>query len=177
MPVITVSGLHGVGKSAVAKYLAEKLGLRYVSAGTIFREEAAKRGMSLEEFSAYALENPEIDRLIDSRTKEEAKRGNVVIDALLAGRFAREYADLKIWLHAPLEIRIKRIAERDGKSYEEALHETIIRETLERERFFKLYGINIDDLRVYDLVINTANLTVEDLREITLFAVKRMLKL
>jgi len=177
MPVITVSGFHGVGKSEVARYLAKNLNLRYVSAGAIFRQEAAKRGLSLEEFSRIAKDNPAIDRLIDERTREEAKKGNVVLDGLLAGRMAREYADVKIRLYAPLDVRVRRIAERDKKPYEEALHETIIRETLERERFYEFYAIDLDDLRIYDIVLNTAKLTLQDLREIVLISVKRMLSL
>ena len=176
MPVITVSGFHGVGKSVLAKHIAKELGLRYISAGQIFRQEALRRGFSVEEFSVVASMNPEIDKAIDMRMLEEAKKGDVVIDALLAGWFVREYADLKIWLHAPLEVRVRRIVEREGRGYEEVLRETIIRESLERERFFRYYGINIDDLRIYDIVLNTEGLSLEDLLEIGLYLVKRMLR-
>ncbi|RLI08618.1 cytidylate kinase, partial [Candidatus Bathyarchaeota archaeon] len=83
--VITVSGLHGTGKSTHARRLAEALGLRYVSAGILFRHMAEERGITLEEMSRLAEGDPEIDRLVDERTKEEALRGDVVIDAALSG--------------------------------------------------------------------------------------------
>ncbi|GAG01467.1 unnamed protein product, partial [marine sediment metagenome] len=46
--VITVSGVHGSGRSTHAKKLAETFALRYVSSGTIFRQMADERGISLE---------------------------------------------------------------------------------------------------------------------------------
>ena len=38
--VVTISGLHGSGKSTYAKALAEEFRLRYVSAGQLFRDIA-----------------------------------------------------------------------------------------------------------------------------------------
>jgi len=40
--VITVAGRHGSGRTTQAKLLAEAFGLRYVSAGTIFRPRAGQ---------------------------------------------------------------------------------------------------------------------------------------
>ena len=153
--VITVSGLHGSGTSTQARRLAEALGLRYVSAGLLFRRIAEERGLTLEELSRLAEEDPELDRMIDERTKEEARRGGVVIDATLAGWMAED-ADLKIFLTAPLEERIKRIARRERLSLDEARRETLKREQSERERFKRYYGIDINDLSIYDVVLNTA---------------------
>jgi len=153
--VITVSGLHGSGTSTQARRLAESLGLRYISAGLLFRRIAEERGLTLEELSRLAEESPELDRMIDERTKEEARRGGVVIDATLAGWMAED-ADLKIFLTAPLEERVRRIARREGLSLEEAMRETLKRERSERERFKRYYGIDINDLSIYDVVLNTA---------------------
>jgi len=153
--VITVSGLHGSGTSTQARRLAESLGLRYISAGLLFRRIAEERGLTLEELSRLAEEDPELDRMIDERTREEARRGDVVIDAALAGWMAED-ADLKIFLTAPLEERIRRIARREGLTLEEARRETLRREQSERERFKRYYGIDINDLSIYDVVLNTA---------------------
>ncbi|MEM2133360.1 MAG: AAA family ATPase [Candidatus Jordarchaeaceae archaeon] len=153
--VVTISGEHGVGKSACAKLLAEIFNLRYISSGEIFRRLAKEKGMSLEEFSSYVEDNPEIDHQIDEETIKEAKRGNVIIDARLSAWMAQEYADIKILLTAPLEVRVRRLAKRDNKSYEEALEETLAREKSEKERFKKIYNINIDDHSIFDVIINT----------------------
>ncbi|MEM1885187.1 MAG: cytidylate kinase family protein, partial [Candidatus Jordarchaeales archaeon] len=62
----------------------------------------------------------------------------------------------KILLTAPLDVRVKRIAERDKKSFEEALRETVVREESEKKRYIEIYGINVDDYSVFDVVINTS---------------------
>ncbi|MBS7651603.1 MAG: AAA family ATPase [Candidatus Bathyarchaeia archaeon] len=152
--VIAIGGLHGTGKSTHARRLARALGLRYVSAGLLFRRLAEERGVSLEELSRSAEEDPDIDRLIDGMTREEARRGGVVIDGALSAWMAEE-ADIKILLTSPLEARIERIAARDGLTIEEARRRTLSREEMERGRFKKLYGIDVLDTSIYDIVINT----------------------
>ena len=64
--VVAVSGLHGSGRSTHAKRIAETFGLRYVSSGTIFRQMAEERGLSLEEMSKLTDKDPEFDKLISS---------------------------------------------------------------------------------------------------------------
>ena len=149
--VITVSGPHGTGKSTYAKALAEALHLRYVSAGELFRDLARKQGLSLEALSAKAAQEPTIDRMLDERTKAEAERGEVVVDAQLAAWVAGDSADVKILLTAPKEVRFRRIAERDHVSVEEARRETEYRELIQQERYKKYYGIDVSDLSIYDL--------------------------
>ena len=152
--VITVSGLHGTGTSTHARRLAKALGLRYVSAGTLFRRMAEERGVTLEEMSRLAEGDPEIDRLLDERTREQGVRGGAVIDGVLSGWMVEE-ADVKIFLTAPLETRVMRIAVRDGLTLEEAREATLLREGIEGERFRRFYGIDVSDLSIYDVVLNT----------------------
>ena len=152
--VITVSGLHGSGRTTHALKLAEAYGLRYVSSGTIFREIAMEKGLTLEEMSRLTEDNPEIDRLIDERAREESKKEGIVIDATLAGWMA-ENPDLRIFLKTPFEARIRRISEREGITYEEAERETVSRSESEKERFQEYYGVDIADLSIYDNVLNT----------------------
>ncbi|TFG08362.1 cytidylate kinase [Candidatus Thorarchaeota archaeon] len=154
--VITIGGLHGTGKSSVADRIADEFNLRRVSAGNIFRRLADERNMTLEEFSHYAEKNEDVDRLLDDTLRVEAEKGDAVLDGQLAGWMAGENADLKILLTAPLEVRVKRISERDGTSYEESRRETIVREGSEGARYQEYYGIDISDLSIYDIVLNTA---------------------
>ena len=175
MPVIALSGLHGAGKTTAARALVEEFGLRYVSAGELFRRLAKERGMGLEEFSRYAERHPNIDREIDKRTAAEAKKGNVLIDAGLAGWMAKG-ADVRILLTAPLETRVKRIAKRDGRGYAEVLRETVERERSEAKRFKRFYGININDWSVFDLVLNTERLNPRRMAQVLRLSVGEMLE-
>lgn len=166
MVVITISGLHGTGKSTYAKALSEEFGLRHVSAGALFRRIASERGVSVEELSHIAESDLEIDLLIDERTKREAAKDSVVLDGLLAGWMAKNHADLKIYLKAPKKVRMDRIAEREGIPYETSRKSTLLRERMSRRRFKKSYGVDINDTSIYDLIINTGLLSLKSNLEV-----------
>lgn len=174
-PVITISGPHGTGKSTYAKALAEALGLRYVCAGEMFRDIARERRMSLEAFSKLAANDPSIDKMIDERTKTEASKGSVVIDAQLGAWVAKDLADVRVLLVAPDEVRFRRIAERDNKSIEEARNETVARELIQKHRYRKYYGIDVDDLSIYNLKIDTSKASVGEITSLIIASVKDML--
>jgi cytidylate kinase len=55
-----------------------------------------------------------------------------------------------------VEIRARRIAAREGIAYEEALSAMKSRERSENNRYEKYYGINLDDLSIYDLIIDSS---------------------
>jgi len=173
--VITVSGPHGSGKSTYAKALAESLNLRYVSAGMIFRQMARERGMSLEEFGILAARDRQIDLMIDQRTRREAEAGQVVIDAQLAAWIVNDLANVKLLLTAPDTIRYKRIADREGIATSLAAEETKNREKIQRERFKRYYNIDVDDLNIYDLKVDTGLTSVEETKTEIVEAVKRFL--
>jgi cytidylate kinase len=172
--VITIGGLHGTGKSSTADIIAKKYNLRRVSAGGIFRQLAAERGVTLEEFSKIAEEDASIDRELDARIKSEAIRGDAMLDGQLAAFMAGAYVDLKILLVAPPETRIQRIAERDNVSLEHARHETLTREDIERERYIEFYGFDVADLSIYDLVINTEKYDLQDVVAIITIALNAL---
>ncbi len=173
--IITVSGPHGTGKSTYAKALAEALSVRYVSAGELFRELAKQHKMSLEAFSHRAAEEPSIDRMLDERTKEEAKKRGVVIDAQLGAWMVRDLADVKVLLTAPDDVRFRRIAERDSIEEADAMRETINRESIQKQRYRKYYGIDVTDLSIYDLKIDTSLHTIEETKAIIIEAVRNFL--
>lgn len=174
--VITVSGMPGSGKSTLARRLSEYFSLRLVSAGGMFRSLATQKGLTLSELSRIAEADPLIDRRIDEMTVEEANKGCVVIDAHIAGWILKDLALLRIYLVAPTDVRVRRIAERDGKSYEEAFQEVKTREESESRRFKRYYGIDISDLSVFDLIINTARFNADEVFEISKKAVNIVIK-
>ncbi|WP_225334896.1 (d)CMP kinase [Halomicrobium urmianum] len=155
--LITVSGPAGSGKSTLAANLADRLGYDHVSGGDIFRSLADERGVSLVELNRLAEEDDQIDRDLDRRLRETAQdRNDLVLESRLAGWMAGEYADLKLWLDAPLDVRAERIADREAKPVAEARDETQARADSEALRYEEYYNIEIDDLSIYDLTVNTA---------------------
>ncbi len=173
--IITMSGPHGTGKSTYAKALAKALNLRYVSAGELFRNLAQQHKMSLEAFSHRAASDPSIDQMLDERTKAEAKKGRVVLDAQLGAWMVRDLADVKILLTAPDDVRFKRIAERDGSDIAGALRETQNREAIQEQRYKKYYGIDVTDLSIYDLKIDTSLYPIEKTKAMIIDAVSNFL--
>ncbi|CAG0977407.1 MAG: AAA family ATPase [Candidatus Methanoperedens sp.] len=163
--IITISGPPGSGKSTLSKIISVKLGLELVSMGDIFRKCAHDRCMSLDEFGQIAKCNEKIDLKIDEMQKKIANENdNILIEGRLSGFLVD--ADLKVWLKAPLDVRAQRIAKRECKSAATAMEETYEREECERERYLKYYDLDIKDLSVYDIVIDSSKWSAQEISEI-----------
>ncbi|WP_456472819.1 (d)CMP kinase [Methanocaldococcus sp.] len=175
--IITIGGLPGTGTTTIAKKIAEKYNLKYVCAGLIFREMAKEKGMSVEEFSKYAEKHKEVDEEVDRRQVELAKEGNIVLEGRLAAWMLLKNGikpDLAIWFKAPIEVRAKRIAERENLDYEEALKKMKLREESEKKRYREIYNIDIDNLFIYDLIIDTSKWNVEGVFNIVSTAIDNL---
>ena len=140
------------GKSTLAKALADKYNLSLISVGRLMRDLARERGISLVELSGIAEKDASIDNELDRRQKELAK-GDCAVDSRLGAHILDP--DFKIWLIAPLEVRVERTANRDGITNEEALKAIRQREKSERTRYQRFYNIILDDYSKYDLIVNT----------------------
>jgi len=161
---ITVSGLPGSGTTSLSRYLAERHGFTMISAGEVFRQLAMEHNMELAAFGRLAEEDPAFDRMIDARQKEiAAGRDNIIVEGRLSG-WMIENADLKLWLYAPISCRIKRIASRDQVSDEKTAEQlTLERERCEAGRYRSYYSIDIGDLSIYHMILNSAHWHVEGL--------------
>ena len=170
--LITVSGPAGSGKSTLAASLAEQLDIEHVSGGDVFRELASERGLTPLELNRQAETDDSIDRDLDQRLRAVAReRDALVLESRLAGWMAGDHADVRLWLDAPLSVRAERIADREQKTVQTAREETEARAQSEALRYREYYDIDIDDLSIYDLVVNTARWSPAGVRELVLTAV------
>ena len=169
--IITIGGLAGTGTTTTAELLSEKLDIPYISAGSVFRDMARERGMSVLEFSEFAEGNDDIDKEIDERQADLAKSSD---DLIVEGRLSANFveADLKLWLVTPFDVRSKRIADRESKSVDVAKKEIIIREESEALRYRDIHNIDITNMDIYDIIINTDTFNPEKVTEIILTILK-----
>ncbi len=168
--IITISGTPGTGTTTLARGLSAELGLRWTNSGELFRRIASEKNVSVKELNRLAERGPEIDYLIDDAQKALAREGPGIFEGRLSGHLLN--ADLTILLKTDLKVRAERVSQRESKLFEDALQETKVREESEARRYMKYYNIEINDLSVYDLVIDTGKFDERGTLAIALAAVK-----
>ncbi|TFH26489.1 MAG: cytidylate kinase [Promethearchaeota archaeon] len=177
--IISLAGLHGTGKSTIARRLAKTLGYAYYSTGMAFRELAKEQNFSLEEFSKTAEQDDTIDHQIDYKIVDLAKtKGNFVFEGQLPTYMIEEWRDFAILLTCQEDVRIRRMMERDSRDFETQKHETLVREESEKQRFIDLYQIDIKDpariLNTFNLIIDTTYLDIDTIFNMCLSAVQNL---
>ncbi len=163
--ILTISGKAGSGKSTIAKDLAKKLKIRHYSIGDLMRQLAQEKKVSLLELSKLAEEDESIDRELDQKQIELRKQDNFVIDGRLTAFFIPN-ATLKVFLDCDNIIRAKRIIkekrhDEQHETVQQALKRIKMREDSERKRYKQYYDVDYYDPRLYDMVIDTSNLRVD----------------
>ena len=165
--VIAITGDLASGQSTVSKMLAEDLNYTLYRNGTYCRELAVQKGMSITEFGKYIEKHPEVDKQIEKSATEFAeKHNNIVIDAKMGWYAVPD--SFKVYLKVNIDIAAQRaFADPNRKRSEnlptlEAQKEDMIKRTKnDLSRYFNLYGVRRDDMSNYDFVLNTDNLTPE----------------
>ena len=158
--LITISGQSGSGKNSTAERLARKLRCRVVDAGTIFRDMGKKQGMDVIAFGQYVDAHPEIDQALDEEMLRHAQNStNVILLGRLTGwmTMRRDIPAVRVWLSATAETRAKRVVRREKISFQQALQDTERRDRDNALRYKKLYGLDLNDLSPYDIVVVTDN--------------------
>ncbi|MCQ2397839.1 MAG: AAA family ATPase [Sphaerochaetaceae bacterium] len=166
---IAISGMSGCGNTTVSTMVSQRLG--YPVVNFTFRQLAAEKGVSFKDFCAMAEKDDNIDRELDSRMVEMARK---TADSVLGSRLAiwnMPDADLKVYLKASDRTRAVRICKREGGDVEQRMAETRARDAHDSARYMRIYGIDNTVTDVADLVIETDDKTPEEITDIILKAV------
>ena len=168
--IVAIGGPPGSGKTTVAERFATAHAYHLVSAGNRFRELAKARGLSLEAFGKAADADPAIDRDLDGSVLEEVLKADALgRDVIVEGRIQapllaqRRVPCLKVFIDAPLAVRAKRIAGREGISAKAAEQEIVRRASLARKRYQGTYRIDLADTTVYDLLLDSSDKTPDEI--------------
>jgi CMP/dCMP kinase len=170
--IISLSGSQGSGKSTVAKKLANKLNWPRYYMGAMRREAAAKRGMTLAEYNKLGEVDFSTDKEVDEYQRELGeKKDNFIIEGRTSWYFIPH--SFKIYLEVELEVGAKRIwnhLKMDNKRNEdinlrniqEMIESLKKRQISDKKRYLKYYNINVNDKKHYDFILNTTNLSIEE---------------
>jgi CMP/dCMP kinase len=157
--LITVGGLPGTGSSTLCGLLEKELGLPYVYAGQIFRQEAAARGMTLAELNELARHDASVDRSLDERPLELLRQGNTILEGRMSGWLAHRYGieAYKIWVRCDEDEAVRRLVDRDGGDHETQRRLARERVAQEADRYHRYYGADLEDLSIYDLILDSTD--------------------
>lgn len=183
--IITLSGDPGSGKSTVrdalkAKFEEQGKTVVIYSIGDIFRKLADEKGMTVTEFNKFLGEHKsDVDKTIDGKVVKYGEKIIVenddnkiyIIDSRVAWHGIP--SSFKVRLSVTEKIAGERIfndkkrgKEDTYKTQEDAINATKLRKESERTRYLSLYGIDLQKLEQYDMVIDTSYASVEDIADI-----------
>jgi len=183
--IICVCGMTGCGKSTVAKRLAEKYGLRYISGGDALKALAIEAGYKPAEvgwwetdagmrFLRQRMEVSEFDKKVDEKLVELAKQGNVVLDSWTMPWLLKE--GLKVWLEASSNTRARRLAVRDGISVESASEVLRVKDENTRAIYKSLYGFDLgNDFSPFDFILDANELGADEVFNAVCLVVDRLI--
>lgn len=162
---ITVSGHPGSGTSTLVKALMAHYSWASLNGGDVFRQEAARREMSLGEFGELCKSDLNVDRELDKQLQQQMQDdSSQIVESRLAGWWAYrlEIPCVRLWLDVDETERAKRVVYREGGSIEDALEANKKRSSVDAERFMELYQILPEQREPYTTVLDATNLGSEE---------------
>ncbi|MGI9565871.1 MAG: AAA family ATPase [Nitrosopumilus sp.] len=182
---IVISGPPAVGKTTVAKGLAEEFQLQYLSGGDVLKEMAKEHGFDSDGDDWWDtvdgmkfLNQREVDSSFDKKLDEKLtglfNKGGMVITSYTLPWLIQD--GIKIWLEGSHASSTKRMQSRDNMSSEDAYEITKERFDKNKALYKKLYDFNFgEDKSVFDVIINTDNLTAQQVIDVTKETVRKLI--
>lgn len=172
--IITIAGKLGSGKSSTARLLAERLRYDHFSSGDLFRQIAAEQNLSLLDANRAAEHDSTIDQLVDERLRQIGEyEDNKVVDSRTAWHWMPK--SFKVYLSLPTEIAAARIIKKKHErgdaneiisdSVEDYAADLDERLASENRRYMTLYSIDPSREDNYDLVLDTADMSLDQVAE------------
>ncbi|WP_083936774.1 AAA family ATPase [Longispora albida] len=162
---VVINGDLGSGKSTVSVRLGERLGLRRVSVGDLYRQMAEERGMTALQLNLHAELDDKVDSYVDQLQSDlAASDEDLIVDSRLAWFFFKDA--LKVHLITEPGVAAVRVLGRPAdtvESYRSAAERLASRSESERFRFLSRYGADKTRLRNYDLVCDSTRARPEEI--------------
>ncbi|MDH5431601.1 MAG: cytidylate kinase family protein [Nitrosopumilus sp.] len=182
---IVISGPPAVGKTTVAKGLAEEFQLQYLSGGDVLKEMASGHGFDSSgddwwdtedgmKFLNQREQNSEFDKKLDKKLIALFEKGGMVITSYTLPWLIQD--GIRIWLEGSHESSTKRMQSRDSMSSEDAYEITKERFDKNKALYKKIYNFDFgEDKSVFDVIINTDHLTAQQVIDVTKETVRKLL--
>lgn len=183
--VITLSRQKGSGGRVVATEVAQRLGWRLVGRELVSRaaaeagldeskiERVFEKRLSLQDRMTFQQKSAKYVDAVERVVKEQVNQGKVVILGRGANMFVPEDSRVfRVHLVADFDTRIRRVQAQcglKGVKGEEEARKAVNESDYARAAFFNyLFGVNWNDPLLYEAVINTTEMTVEEVSEAVL---------
>ena len=165
---ISINGNLGSGKSTVCELLKNKFGFEIFSTGTIQRQLAKRNKISTLELNKLSEKDNSLDNSIDKAVIEYAsihKGESIVFDSRMAWYFVPVSFKVRLIVNplvaAERVFNNRQYPEESYLSVEDAKRSLLKRQQSEAQRYKSFYGVDVEDLNNYDLIVDTSNLTLE----------------
>jgi len=175
---ITLNGSLGSGKSTIGRRLSAIYEAPFISTGMLFREIGKIANLDALQTNLAAENNSEIDFAVDRKIKElNATQKNFIVDSRMAWHFVESSVD--IFLSVSLDTAISRIMTDNIRTNETYANANSARQSLverrdsENRRYKRLYGVNIEDPKNYDLIIITDGASVDEVVSVITHFIER----
>lgn len=170
--IISINGTPGSGKSTIAKKIAAELGYKHFYMGAIRRNMAREQNMTLAEYNAYGESHPETDVAVDEYLKT---LGQTETDFVIESRTSWFLIpqSIKIFITVDPHVGASRVYQELLKSdhrNEDKLLRSVAdvlashekRMASDKLRYKKYYGVDYDDPKNFDFIIDTTNLKPDE---------------